>query len=143
MCASVLPDGRDRKDDDASGGRDLGIFGAAVALTRFITTVLGWLNLLAIFVPPIGAIMLVDQQVLRRRDHSSGSELIPVVARLTHDPLCAAEWCCFRPAMMSALPPAPDRATKDSKTTRLTPGDTPEMFTAADSSFAMLRTLSR
>lgn len=44
----------------------LGIVGAAVALTGVWAHFVEWLNLLGIFVPPIGAIMIVDQLVLRR-----------------------------------------------------------------------------
>lgn len=44
----------------------LGILGAAVALTGVWSHFVDWLNLLGIFVPPIGAIMIIDQLVLRR-----------------------------------------------------------------------------
>lgn len=44
----------------------LGILGAAVALTGVWLHFVDWLNLFGIFVPPMGAIMIVDQLALRR-----------------------------------------------------------------------------
>ncbi|WAC53845.1 cytosine permease [Gordonia sp. SL306] len=44
----------------------LGVLGAAIALTGVWSYFLDWLNILGIFVPPIGAILIVDQLVLKR-----------------------------------------------------------------------------
>ena len=47
----------------------LGVFGAAIALTGVWSYFLDWLNLLGIFVPPIGAILIVDQLILKRQEN--------------------------------------------------------------------------
>ncbi|MBY8860253.1 cytosine permease [Nocardia sp. CA2R105] len=44
----------------------LGVVGLVTALTGVWSHFLDWLNLLGIFVPPIGAVLIVDQLVLRR-----------------------------------------------------------------------------
>jgi cytosine permease len=44
----------------------LGIVGLIVAATGVWAYFLDWLNLLGIFVPPIGAVLIVDQLILRR-----------------------------------------------------------------------------
>lgn len=44
----------------------LGIVGLVVAATGVWAYFLDWLNLLGIFVPPIGAVLIVDQLILRR-----------------------------------------------------------------------------
>lgn len=49
----------------------LGVVGAAIALTGVWSYFLDWLNLLGIFVPPIGAILIVDQLVLKRATNRS------------------------------------------------------------------------
>ncbi|KAA0090836.1 cytosine permease [Mycolicibacterium sp. P1-18] len=46
----------------------LGVVGLVVAATGVWAYFLDWLNLLGIFVPPIGAVLIVDQLVLRRVD---------------------------------------------------------------------------
>ena len=43
----------------------LGIVGLVVAATGVWAYFLDWLNLLGVFVPPIGAVLIVDQLVLR------------------------------------------------------------------------------
>ncbi|MQY31953.1 purine-cytosine permease family protein [Nocardia aurantia] len=45
----------------------LGIVGSVIAVTGVWDKFLDWLNLLGIFVPPIGAVLIIDQLVLRRR----------------------------------------------------------------------------
>jgi cytosine permease len=52
----------------------LGIIGGIAAIAGVWTLFLGWLNLLGIFVPPIGAVMIVDQLVVR---HYSVNEILP------------------------------------------------------------------
>jgi cytosine permease len=44
----------------------LGVVGLVVAATGVWAYFLDWLNLLGIFVPPIGAVLIVDQLILRR-----------------------------------------------------------------------------
>lgn len=48
----------------------LGIVGLVAAVAGVWTLFLNWLNLLGIFVPPIGAVLIVDQILLRRRAES-------------------------------------------------------------------------
>ena len=60
----------------------LGIVGLVVATTGVWAYFLDWLNLLGIFVPPIGAVLIVDQLILRR-----GS-----VAALAYRPSAFAAW---------------------------------------------------
>ncbi|MGW6159599.1 cytosine permease, partial [Streptomyces sp. NPDC055144] len=43
------------------------VLGLAAALTGVWSLFLDWLNLLGIFVPPIGAVLITDQVFLRRR----------------------------------------------------------------------------
>lgn len=45
----------------------LGVIGTAAALGGVWNHFLDWLNILGVFVPPIGAVMIVDQLILRRR----------------------------------------------------------------------------
>jgi cytosine permease len=52
----------------------LGILGGIAAVAGVWSFFLNWLNLLGIFVPPIGAIIIVDQILIR---HYSDSELVP------------------------------------------------------------------
>jgi cytosine permease len=52
----------------------LGVVGGLVALAGVWSFFLNWLNLLGIFVPPIGAIIIVDQLLIR---HYSASEALP------------------------------------------------------------------
>ncbi|SIS12258.1 purine-cytosine permease family protein [Williamsia sterculiae] len=49
----------------------LGVFGGAIALTGVWSYFLDWLNILGIFVPPIGAVLITDQLILRRRSAPS------------------------------------------------------------------------
>lgn len=51
----------------------LGIVGLIVAATGVWAYFLDWLNLLGIFVPPIGAVLIVDQLLLRRGSASTVS----------------------------------------------------------------------
>lgn len=60
----------------------LGIVGLVVATTGVWAYFLDWLNLLGIFVPPIGAVLIVDQLILRR-----GS-----VTALAYRPTAFAAW---------------------------------------------------
>jgi cytosine permease len=52
----------------------LGIVGGIAAVAGVWSLFLGWLNLLGIFVPPIGAVMIVDQLAVR---HYSTNEILP------------------------------------------------------------------
>jgi cytosine permease len=52
----------------------LGIIGGIAAIAGVWSLFLGWLNLLGIFVPPIGAVILVDQLLIR---HYSRAEVLP------------------------------------------------------------------
>jgi cytosine permease len=60
----------------------LGIVGLIVAATGVWAYFLDWLNLLGIFVPPIGAVLIVDQLLLRRVD----------VVALAYRPTAFAAW---------------------------------------------------
>jgi cytosine permease len=52
----------------------LGIIGGIAAVAGVWSLFLGWLNMLGIFVPPIGAVMIVDQLAVR---HYSANEVLP------------------------------------------------------------------
>ena len=52
----------------------LGILGGIAAIAGIWNHLLDWLNLLGVFVPPIGAIIIVDQLVVR---HYSNTEVAP------------------------------------------------------------------
>ncbi len=52
----------------------LGVIGGIAAIAGVWSLFLDWLNLLGIFVPPIGAVMITDQLLIR---HYSGVERVP------------------------------------------------------------------
>jgi cytosine permease len=52
----------------------LGLFGGVLAVAGVWSLFLDWLNLLGIFVPPIGAIIIVDQFLIR---HYSDTQAVP------------------------------------------------------------------
>jgi cytosine permease len=54
----------------------LGVIGVAVAVAGVWTLFAAWLNILGIFVPPIGAVLITDQILLRRR--AEGRSPVPV-----------------------------------------------------------------
>lgn len=60
----------------------LGLVGTVAALAGVWSHFLDWLNLLGVFVPPIGAVMIVDQLVLRRTtsDHTTRQAIRPAAA---------------------------------------------------------------
>ncbi|MFE4722203.1 cytosine permease, partial [Streptomyces sp. NPDC056728] len=58
----------------------LSVLGLAAALTGVWSLFLDWLNLLGIFVPPIGAVLITDQVFLRRRTASRTSRAYRVSA---------------------------------------------------------------
>ncbi|MCX4091847.1 purine-cytosine permease family protein [Nocardia sp. alder85J] len=60
----------------------LGVVGLIVAATGVWSSFLDWLNLLGIFVPPIGAVLIMDQLVLRRDS----------IAALAYRPTAFAAW---------------------------------------------------